>query len=115
RGILCQGPVVARDEGRSREQRFVLTEEHISDSVAPADPQTELFIRYIAGHGPAGTADFAWWSGLTLTAARAAAEAAGERVERIDEDLYRSPRVPVKRRGAASVLALGPFEEYYIS
>lgn len=115
RGILCQGPVVARPDGVSREQRFVLTEEHIAESAAPADPAAELFARYIDGHGPATIADFAWWSGLTLTAARTAAEAAGPRVAEIAEGLFVVPARPRRRRNAPRVLALASFEEYYIS
>lgn len=113
RGILCQGPVVARD-GVTREQFFVLVEEHIKDAVGPADPYSELFLRYVQGHGPATVADFAWWSGLTLGVSRAAAEAASDRLDQIEEGLFlardRLP-APQERR----VLALGSFEEYYIS
>lgn len=114
RGIICQGPVVARADGVSREQRFVLVEEHITDAHAPADPAAELFARYIDGHGPATVADFAWWSGLTLTASRAAAAAAADRVDEIDDGVFQAPTRP-RRRAVPDVQALASFEEYYIS
>lgn len=115
RGVLCQGPVVHRREGATREQRFVLVEEHITGSARPVDPPAELFVRYIAGHGPAGTADFAWWTGLTLTAARDAAERAGDRLTRIGDDLFDAPPHPRRSARAPRLVALGPFDEYYIS
>ncbi|MFJ6532066.1 winged helix DNA-binding domain-containing protein [Microbacterium sp. NPDC091662] len=118
-GLICQGPVVAR-AGVAREQRFVLVEDHIREHLTPDDPLAELFVRYIDGHGPAGVADFAWWSGLTLgqareAAARAAAGADGSRVDEIDEGLFAARRRPRRAAGAASVHALGAFDEYYIS
>ena len=74
RGILCQGGVVPRTGGPTREQYFVLLEEWAPDQVTPADPLAEYFFRYIASHGPAGARDFAWWSGLPLGVSRAAAD-----------------------------------------
>lgn len=114
RGIICQGPVVARADGVSREQRFVLVEEHITDAHTPVDPAAEMFARYIDGHGPATVADFAWWSGLTLTASRAAAAAAADRVDEIDDGLFQAPTRP-RRRAVPDMRALASFEEYYIS
>ena len=114
RGIICQGPVVARADGVSREQRFVLVEEHITDVHAPADPAAEMFSRYIDGHGPATVADFAWWSGLTLTASRAAAAAAVDRVDEVDDGVFQARTRP-RRRAVPDVQALASFEEYYIS
>ncbi|KDA06471.1 hypothetical protein DC31_08585 [Microbacterium sp. CH12i] len=117
RGIICQGPVVPRAGGASREQRFVLTDEHIVESATPADPAAELFIRYIIGHGPATAEDFAWWAGLTLGGARAAAAASvdDDRVHEVAEGQFAARVRPRRSSTAASVVALGPFEEYYIS
>lgn len=115
RGIVCQGPVVARAGAVSREQLFVLAEEHITGSIVPADPLAELFVRYVVGHGPATAEDFAWWSGLPLGDARAAADAADERVTREESGLFLARTRPRRDAEAPSVLALGAFEEYYIS
>lgn len=38
----------------------------------PAEPLAELALRYFTGHGPATTADFAWWAGLNAGDARKA-------------------------------------------
>lgn len=117
RGIICQGPVVPRASGASREQLFVLTEEHIPASDPPRDPAAELFARYIIGHGPASAEDFAWWAGLTLGGARAAvaASADDDRIHQVDDGQFAAHARPRRRPGGASVIALGPFEEYYIS
>lgn len=117
RGIICQGPTVARPGGVSREQYFVLFDEHIRESASPVDPAAEMFARYIGGHGPATAADFAWWAGLTLTAARAAASAAqnDERIHEVDDGLFAASNRPRRSPRAASVLTLASFEEYYIS
>ena len=113
-GLICQGPVVPR-EGVTREQRFVLVEEHIREHAVPDDPLAELFVRYIDGHGPAAIADFAWWSGLTLGQAREAAARAAERVDDLGDGLFAPRRRPRRTTGAPSVHALGAFDEYYIS
>lgn len=114
-GVICQGPIVEAPGGVSREQLFVLVEEHVQEHSSPADPLAELFVRYIAGHGPAGVADFAWWSGLTLTSAREAAERASGQVRQVEEGLFLALDRPRRAPNAATVYALPAFEEYYIS
>lgn len=119
RGLICQGPVVPRVGGPTREQYVVRTDEWITEAAAPASPLAELFARYIGSHGPAGARDFAWWSGLPLGVARDAAAAASDRLSVVageGEPVYvtagamprRPPRMP-------EVLALPPFDEYYLS
>lgn len=117
RGIICQGPVVPRAGGVSRDQLFVLTEEHIPESTAPDDPAAEMFVRYIIGHGPATAEDFAWWAGVTLGVARSAASASmdDERILQTGDAMFVARPMPRRNPAAASVIALGAFEEYYIS
>ncbi|WP_169580916.1 MULTISPECIES: winged helix DNA-binding domain-containing protein [Microbacterium] len=119
RGVVCQGPVVPREGGPTREQYVVLIEEWVTDAATPVDPLAEYFVRYIGSHGPAGARDFAWWSGLPLGVARAAAEQASDRVTVVGDDpepQYRvaAPAPPVDP-AAPAVVALPPFEEYYLS
>lgn len=113
-GLICQGPVVAA-EGITREQRFVAVEEWVGESATPDDPMAELFVRYIDGHGSAGVRDFAWWSGLTLTVAREAAERAQNRVRQTDADAYTALRAPRRTVDEPMAFALPAFDEYYIS
>lgn len=113
-GLICQGPVVARD-GVTREQRFVLVDDHVREHAQPVDPLAELFVRYITGHGPAGVTDFAWWSGLTLGQSREAVARAGDRVSEVEDGVFIAAERPRRAAGAVSVLALGAFDEYYLS
>ncbi len=129
RAVVCQGPVVPREGGPTREQYIVLAEEWIRDAVTPADPLAELFTGYIRSHGPAGARDFAWWTGLPLGVSRAAAERAAASssdgagvaapVVLVDDDpeptyIAAGPR-PRALPSAPAVVALPPFEEYYLS
>ncbi len=119
RSVVCQGPVVPRESGPTREQYVVRIDEWVTEPVSPADPLAEMFFRFIASHAPAGARDFAWWSGLPLGLSRAAAEAASDRLAVVSDDgepVY-VPVGPAPRRTAAAheVLALPPYEEYYIS
>ncbi|MDR2998484.1 MAG: winged helix DNA-binding domain-containing protein [Microbacterium sp.] len=108
-GVLCQGPIAGK------EQLFVLAEDWITDAAQPDDPLAELFVRYIGGHGPAGAADFAWWTGLTLGTARDAVERGRHRVTEIEDGLFVATDAPRRAPRAASVHALPAFDEHYIS
>ena len=119
RGVICQGPVVPRESGPTREQYFVLLDEWVRDPATPADPLAEYFVRFIASHGPAGARDFAWWSSLPLGTARTAAEAASDRLTLVADEPEPQYVVtgarPRRNPAAPDVIALPPFEEYYIS
>ena len=114
-GEICQGPLVLNGRGIAREQRFMLVEDWVQESDAVADSLAELFVRYIDGHGPAGIADFAWWSGLTLGTSRDAAERAADRVTEVADGLFAAVAVPRRSSTAADAFALPAFDEYYIS
>lgn len=114
--VLCLGPVVPRAGAPTREQYLVLAEEWIGPSRHPSDPPAELFVRYLHGHAPAGSADFAWWAGLPVGVARQAAEAAADRIVEIEEGLFAPIRAATRRTASTPrVRALPPFEEYYLS
>jgi hypothetical protein len=70
-GLICFGP------RQGKEQTFVLLEEWIPGaSRKPHDEAlAELTRRYFTSHGPATIQDFAGWTGLTLTDARAGLDA----------------------------------------
>jgi hypothetical protein len=70
-GVLCCGPRMGK------QHTFVLLEEWIPPSAAITREKAlaMLALRYFAHHGPAGIADFAWWSGLTIADANIAIEA----------------------------------------
>ncbi|MBV2367000.1 winged helix DNA-binding domain-containing protein [Streptomonospora nanhaiensis] len=67
RGLICRGP--DREDG---EPTYVLTREWVGtwDSRDTDSALAKLARRYLWGHGPAGLADFAAWSGLPAAMAR---------------------------------------------
>jgi hypothetical protein len=74
-GLICRGPE------RGAEPTYVLLDSWVPATPARSaeDALAELARRYLAGHGPAGAEDFAAWSGLPVTRARAGfAAIAGE-------------------------------------
>jgi hypothetical protein len=122
-GLLCCGPM----EGR--QQTFVLLDEWVplGSSAQDAPPRDEalarLAARYFAGHGPATLADFAWWSGLTKTDARAGLDAVTEGLAYSDVDGARywwasddgdSARAAAPDRGAPGVHLLPGFDEFML-
>jgi hypothetical protein len=116
-GVLGLGPVVPREGGVAREQYMVA----LPPAPPPAaDPVVELLIAYLRGHGPATPADFAWWAGLPLGAARAAVDRADDRVVAVDGGLF-STADPIAMTGGAGTLdspetlALPAFDEYVLS
>ena len=77
-GLLISGP------RRGRAFTYALLDERVpaGRELEGGDALAELARRYFRSHGPAQTADFAWWSGLTVGQARRAVAAAGGALER---------------------------------
>lgn len=71
-GLICFGP------RNGKQQTFVLLDEWVKHSreLSFDESLAELAKLYFTAHGPATVQDFAWWSGMTLTDARAGLEAA---------------------------------------
>ncbi len=85
-GIVCSG---AR---QGKQFTYALLDER-APQVRPFEREealAELVTRYFASHGPATLADFVWWSGLTMTDARAGLALASCRLhcEVIDDQSY---------------------------
>lgn len=96
--VLCFG---AR---RGKQPTFVLLDEWVPQSKPKPREEAlgELAHRYLRSHGPATAADFAWWSGLTLSEATEAIALAGPQ---------REPRARPKRR----LFLLPPFDEFTVA
>ncbi|HET9050761.1 MAG TPA: winged helix DNA-binding domain-containing protein [Candidatus Dormibacteraeota bacterium] len=111
--------VVVSGPRRGAQHTYALFE----DRVPPAPPLertaalAELARRYFRSHGPARLADFAWWSGFGLAAARDAVAKAGPALERVAVDgaeLWQDAR-PRARTASATVAHLIPsFDEYTV-
>jgi hypothetical protein len=112
-GVICFGPM------DDRQETLVLLDEWIPGDVELQHDEAlrELARRYIRSHGPATSRDFAWWSGLTLTDARAGLGLCGAEIdeETIDGVRYWMPADGVKREVPSPIAHLLPaFDEYYV-
>ncbi|MFN8420820.1 MAG: winged helix DNA-binding domain-containing protein [Anaerolineae bacterium] len=114
-GLICSG---AR---QGKQFTYTLLEERVpSVQDLPRDQAlTELVIRYFSSHGPAMIADFVWWSGLTVTDAKAGLALAKPRLvsEQINGKTYwrSTAEFPATNGNAPQVLLLPPFDEYAVS
>jgi hypothetical protein len=112
-GVICSG---AR---RGKQFTYALFEEVVprSRTLKRDEAMYELAKRYFSTRGPATADDFAWWSGLTKTDAKKAAESASSELEKqtIDGRSYWSPtpaRLTKRKRRIAHLLP--NYDEYFI-
>jgi hypothetical protein len=112
--VLCLGPT----EGR--EQALVLLDEWVPRPrrLEGDEAVAAWSLRYYRSHGPATVADFAWWTGLTVSTARAGLAEVHGQLERLDVDgqtYWLDPATPDRldtwRSDAASVRLLPGFDE----
>jgi hypothetical protein len=92
-GLVVSGPL------RGNQHTYALAAERLTGRAItiPEDPVAELWRRFVVGHGPTGVRDFARWSSLTLTAARAAAARGPDGLESAvvgDEEVWWDPTQP---------------------
>ncbi len=79
-----------------------------------AEALGEFALRYFTSHGPATERDFAWWSSLTLTDARAGIADAREQLDELDVDGTRYYLRPGLEPAARAVRLLPGFDEYLL-
>lgn len=77
-GVVCSGP------RRGRQFTYALLDEHVPPgrSLSRDEALAELACRYFESRGPATVDDFAKWSGLTVTDARAGADSSKHELTR---------------------------------
>ena len=75
-GHLAQEGLICLGARNGKQPTFTLLEEWIPPVKAKAhdEAMAEFTLRYFTSHGPATIQDFAWWTGLTATEAKAAHE-----------------------------------------
>jgi hypothetical protein len=78
-GLICLGPA------RGREPTYVLLAESIAtaENLDRDEALARLARRYFSSYGPATIQDLAWWSGLTVSDARAALNSARQSLVRV--------------------------------
>jgi hypothetical protein len=120
RQILCWGPPAGT------QQALVLVDEWISNArtLGREESLREFAVRYFTGHGLATVRDFAWWSKLTLTDARAGIALAGDELVALsvgDETYLASARewdaaqTAHTARAGTGVHVLAGFDEYLLA
>jgi hypothetical protein len=69
--IICSGAL------RGKQQTYALLDERVpaGNILSREEALAELAQRYFASHGPATLKDYAWWSGLTMSNAKAGLQA----------------------------------------
>jgi hypothetical protein len=83
-------------------------------AVAPDDALRELALRYFRSHGPATARDLAWWSSLTLTDARRAADLARDDLESTTVDAVEYLMRPGLEPASRGTWLLPGFDEYLL-
>jgi hypothetical protein len=111
-GLVCVGP------HRGRQSTFVLLDDWLPPGPALERDEAlaELARRYFTGHGPATVDDFAWWSGLPLGQARAAAELARHHLTELT--MSGASHLAAATRASttiATALLLPAFDEYAVA
>ncbi|RIV20021.1 winged helix DNA-binding domain-containing protein [Fibrisoma montanum] len=111
-GIVCSGAM------RGKHHTFALMAERvpIAKAFSREEALAELATRYFASHGPATVQDFSWWSGLTLTDARAGLESIKSQVVRegTGEKTYWYVPTSIPNRLPTKALLLPNFDEYVV-
>lgn len=114
RGVTCIAPHIGK------EQTFVLLDEWVPK---PRRPEREealgiIALRYFRSHGPATRADFARWTGLTMTDTKAGIAEAGDRLTTVRVDGAEMVVTPELLAGDAPATrewaALPGFDEYML-
>jgi Winged helix DNA-binding domain len=111
-GIVCNGPM------KGKQITYALMDERVplSPALARDEALGQLAKRFFVSHGPATLADFAWWSGLKITDARAGLEMVKSHfvTEKFNEEVYWMPNaLPTTTQDTIHLLPA--FDEFMVS
>ena len=110
--VICLGP------RNGKQFTYVLLDEWVpkKKTMKQDEAMATLALRYFTSHGPASLEDFAWWSGLTTTDAKAALESVSTQLhsETVDGQTYwMSPSLPTIKKTSKAYFIPG-FDEYLL-
>jgi len=113
-GVICSGP------RRGKLLTYMLLEERARRSRAMTRDEAlaELTRRYFTSHGPATIRDFVWWSGLTVTDARAGLAMNASTLVRDQVDsltFWHDGKRLTKPVSSPLVRLLANYDEYFIA
>ncbi len=106
--------VCVRGAPSGNEQPFVLAEGWLGKRPVDHDEDADLARlarRYLAGHAPAGPADLAKWTGITLGRARRGFDAIAAETKAAPDGLFTLVDGPKSSRAQVGPSLLGPFDE----
>ena len=103
--IVVSGPM------RGAAHTYALLDERVPRSSTDGADAARLLRRYLAGHGPASARDFARWSSLTLTTARAALDEIREELAAVEVAGETYVYVPPEHSGTPPLLLLPLYDE----
>lgn len=104
--VVVSGPM------RGSAHTYALLDDRVPRSATDGADPARLLRRYLTGHGPASARDFARWSSLTLTTARAALDEIGAELAAVEVAGETYAYVPPEHGGTAPPLVLLPlFDE----
>jgi hypothetical protein len=110
-GIIC----FAAREGK--QPTFALLDEWVKPAkkLKREEALAELTKRYFIGHGPATLQDFAWWSGLKISEAKAGLEMVGSSLRKETNAIYwMSPESTASPADIPIACLLPGFDEYML-
>lgn len=110
-GLLCNG----RMNGKQTTHALLRDRAPATPPLDRDEALARLALRYFGSRGPATLQDFAWWSSLTVTDAKAATGALGAALEVTEVDgrkLWSTPGEHVKEH---EPLLLPPFDEWLVA
>jgi hypothetical protein len=110
--LICLGP------RNGKQFTHVLLDEWVpaTKPLQQDEALAALALRYFTGHGPALLEDFAWWSGLTMTDAKAARDLVSSQLhaETVNGKTYwMSPSLPAIKKSSKAYF-LPAFDEYLL-
>jgi hypothetical protein len=113
-GIICSGAV------KDKKQTYALLSERVSKTkkISREEALAKLAQRYFSSHCPATLKDFTWWSGLSITDAKAALEMVKTDFisEKIGEEIYwLTNSFSIPKNNFSSAYLLPAFDEFIIS
>jgi len=112
-GLICFGAP------SGKQQTFTLLDEWVTPTnrLARDEALAELARRYFTSHGPAMLSDFVWWSGLTITDARAGVDLAKSHLDQAmieGQRYWFSAAMPSKKDHSDPLYLLPGFDEYML-
>ena len=113
-GLICNGPM------KGKQFTYALLDERAPKArrLQREEALATLLRRYLQSHGPATLQDFTWWSGLTLTDAKAGLDAikSGFVSETIDNQTYWMPSdISASDKNDTEVHLLPSFDEFMVA